>query len=1131
MPNDTVLTALREFAKKVTEKMNSPAHGEPEEQLRNPFESFVEESGKILGFKEVRCTGETLLEGRIGKPDYAILNQNILVGYVELKAPGLGADTRRFTGHNKEQAQRFAAIPNLLYCDGNEWGLYRNGIMVGQIVHLKGRVETDGGKAATSADAETISSLICDFLSWEPIVPSTLKGLSALLAPLCRMLRDSVVEAQIFADSPLVQLAKEWRQLLFPDASDEQFADAYAQTVTFALLLARSQGADPLTLKLAWESLDTEHSLLSRALQILTDKKIKQEISASVDLLVRIIGAVPLDMLKEHADEKDPWLFFYEDFLAEYDPKLRRNAGAYYTPVEVVRAQIRLVDDILTNKFHKRHGFADSDVITLDPAVGTGTYLLGIIKHALDKVKTTLESGVGGAGTAEGQTDIDIAGWATTLAKNIYGFEIMVGPFAVSELRVSRALTDKGATLPEGGSHIYLADTLESPNTQVLQLPIFYEPIAQQHAKALKVKAEVPVIVCLGNPPYDRHQAADDTNRTQTGNWVRWGDNPNEVEHEQFKRICEDGQDRPPILEDFIEPVKSAGYGVHLKNLYNLYVYFWRWALWEVFEHKTTKGPGIVSFISASSYLAGNAFGGMRKHMRHLCDEIWILDLGGEGGRGSRKNDNVFAIQTPVAIAVAIRKDKTNENKPAKVHYAAFLDGSRDEKLQALDKVANFKSLTWQDCPDGWQTPFMPMTKGAYSTWPKLIDLMPWQHSGSELTRTWPISTHKETLEERWRGLLTAKDRLEAFKESRDRKIINAYRPLPGSNMTSNKPIAELPRNAPLPRIERYAYRSFDRQWILADSRLGDSMRPPLWATYSERQVYLASLLTKPLGGGPALTVSALVPDRDFFSGRGGKDIIPLYRDAECQFPNILANLLEMMENTYERQVSAEDFAAYIYGVLAQPRFTERFSSELAAREFRVPLTKDPALFAEAASFGAELLWLHTFCERCMSDTSRGGLVPKGKARPTKAIPHAEYPDVYRHDKDTKTLFVGSGEFHPVEQDVYEFNVSSLNVVQSWLNYRMKNPKDKKKSSPLDDITPANAKPGYWPSEFTEELLDLLWVLEATLAKYPAMAGLLDTITSGPCFKADELPEVPDAARKKPTQSTDEPLFEDGEED
>ena len=613
----TILNALQTMAEMVSAKMSQLTPGEPEDQLRGPFETFMADVGRVWGWNVV-CTGETPLPGRLGRPDYAVHLNKLLAGYVELKAPGVGANATRFKGHNREQWKRFSAIPNILYTDGNEWALYRNGERVDPVVRLAGDVVTDGKQAATAPDADALERLLRDFLSWQPFIPTgrkgkiDLKGFAALLAPLCRMLRDDVTDALQDPASPLVQLARDWRQLLFPDAPDEQFADAYAQTVAFALLLGRSEGADPLTLDSAVAALAAGHNLLSRALQVLTDPAARAGMAASLDLLLRVIAAVPPATF---TGPEDPWLYFYEDFLAAYDPKLRKDAGAYYTPVEVVRAQVRLIDDLLVNRLGKPLGFADPGVVTLDPAAGTGTYLLGVIEHALGRIAA--EQGAGA-----------VAGQATALAANLYGFELMVGPYAVTELRVSRALRDRGAALPTDGTHIYLTDTLESPHAEPSQLPLFLRPIAEQHAKALKVKSTAPVIVCLGNPPYDRHEAAGNDNKARTGGWVRWGDN---------------GKGADAIFRDFLDPATVAGHGVRVHNLYNLYVYFWRWALWKVFEHTTASGPGVVSFISASSYLDGDAFCGMREHIRRLCDDIWILDLGGEG-RGTRKSANVFAI-------------------------------------------------------------------------------------------------------------------------------------------------------------------------------------------------------------------------------------------------------------------------------------------------------------------------------------------------------------------------------------------------------------------------------------------------------------------------------------------------------
>ena len=1074
--NISIHAALQNFAAAVAEKMSQVTLGEAEDQVRGPFEAFMADAARALGW-DVVCTGETPLPDRIGRPDYAVHRNGVLAGYVELKAPGVGATATRFRGRNRDQFKRFSAVPNMLYTDGDEWALYRNGKLVDEVVRL-------ADDAATPRDAHAIERLLRDFLSWEPFIPTDrrgkidLEGFAALLAPLCRMLRDDVTDALGNPRSPLVQLAGDWRQLLFPHATDEQFADAYAQTVAFALLLGRSEGADPLTLESAVRALDAQHNLLSRALRVLTDPNARAEIAASLNVLLRVLAVVPPDTL---AGPEDPWLYFYEDFLAEYDPNLRKDAGAYYTPVEVVRAQVRLIDDVLVRHLGKPLSFADPDVVTIDPAAGTGTYLLGVIDHALGRIEA--EQGAGA-----------IAGQATTLAENLYGFELMVGPYAVSELRVSRALRDRGAHLPDAGTHVYLTDTLESPHATPTQLPLFFWPIAEQRAKALEVKSAVPVLVCLGNPPYDRHEAARPDNGDRTGSWVRWGD---------------DGADA--IFRDFLDPAIAAGHGVHVKNLYNLYVYFWRWALWKVFEHDPS--GGVVSFITASSYLDGDAFCGMREYMRRQCDEIWILDLGGEG-RGTRRSDNVFAIQTPVAIAVALRRERAKMDTPAKVFYAR-VEGTREQKLAELDDIDHFEAVAWEECPADWHAPFRPAGEGDYFAWPSLTDLMPWQHSGVQLKRTWPIASNSEMLERRWRELLQATDRAGAFRETEDRTIDGTYRvALPGNDDPT--PVAELPSDAPIPQVQRYAYRSFDRQYLIVDGRLMSRPRPDLWYAHSERQVYLTSLLTQFLGEGPALTACALVPDLHHFSGRGAKDVIPLYRTADASEANVLPGVLDMLSEVYGRAVTPEDFAAYIYGALAQPAFTARFKRELEARQVRVPLTKDPALFERICELGTRLLWLHTYGERFVPESMGRGVVPNGAARCTKAVPGDVdgYPQTFAYDDATQTLHVGEGEFAPVTAEVYGFEVSGLKVVQSWLKYRMRNGAGRK-SSPLDHIRPSR-----WTSPLTTELLALLWVLEATVAGYPEQARLLEAVIAGDCFRAEELPPVPEDMHKPPRVRT-----------
>jgi len=629
----------------------------------------------------------------IGRPDIAVEVDRLLCGFVELKAPGTGANVTRFRGHNRQQWKKFSDLPNLVYTDGNEWSLYRKGERIGTRIVFSGDVTRDGAGAVTEEDAEQLSRLLRDFFSWQPIVPTNPQGLAELLAPLCHLLRDDVMRALENPDSNLSTLARQWRELLFPDADDAQFADAYAQTFTYALLLARLGGQENLATNAAADALQGGHRLLAQALRVLGDPQAREEISTGVALLERSITAVnPKELAEEDAD---PWLYFYEDFLAAYDSDLRKDRGVYYTPVEVVQTQVNLVSELLVNRFGKTRSFADEGVVLLDPAVGTGTYPLAALQHGFDLVADRYGPGRVGATASE-------------MAKNVHAFELLVGPYAVAHLRLSERIIDAGGTLPEDGVHVYLTDTLESPHaTPPGRFTLFERELAMEHRRALKVKSDVPVLVCIGNPPYDRQQIApEDETTIRKGGWVRYGDSG-------------DGSDA--ILRNFLEPAREAGHGVHLKNLYNDYVYFWRWALWKVFESKNPPGPGVLSFITASSYLRGPAFVGMREVMRRTFDDLWIIDLEGDN-LGARRTENVFNIQTPVAIAVGVRYGDPNLNEPARVHYTK-IEGSRDEKLAALNRVQNFNDLSWKGCFTGWQNPLLPEGEGDYFSWPLITDL------------------------------------------------------------------------------------------------------------------------------------------------------------------------------------------------------------------------------------------------------------------------------------------------------------------------------------------------------------------------------------------------------------------------
>ena len=930
-----LLPSLRAFCTDLTAKFQAQAAGDPEDQLKPPVDALLRAFGDLSDHSLV-AKGESQQKG-IGRPDFVIVADGLTVGFVELKAPGKGADPDKFTGHDAKQWKSFQTLPNLIYTDGTEWAMFRSGEPEGRPIRLAGKAHAAGKKAAEEKDARDLFDLLQRFTRWTPVVPSSPKGLAAALAPYCRFLKEAVERAVTQGSAPILAVQSDFKRLLFPDGDEKEFADAYAQTVTFALLLARVDGADTLDLDAARKALGGEHGLLAESLRYLTHEDVQAELSVDLGMLQRVTAAVRPDELREApeaAGGADPWLYFYEDFIAAYDGDLRKRAGVYYTPVEVVRAQVRLIDEALKEELGIKQGFLDGRVRVLDPAVGTGTYLLNVVDHAMGGV-----SAADGAGMAFQA--------ATNLAGRLFGFEKLVGPYAVAQLRLTQKL-DASAGQPLGlPSGIFLTDTLESPHATPVAPGIWEKVLAEEHRKALRVKDAERVMVVLGNPPY-RECKKDD------GGWVTLGD---AEERTGFKA-------RRPIFETFTRLASEAGFGGDVKNAYNLYVFFLRWGLWKVFEQAgAADGPGVLSFITPSSYLTGPGYAGVREHMRRVCDRIDIIDLGGEG-KGTRQDDNVFDIQVPVCICVARRTGAADPETPAAVSYTR-VEGTRTEKLAMLAGVAVRGSLSWFDAPVAWTAPFLPATGGDFAAWPGLADLFPWQHSGCQLKRAWPIAPDRGTLVARWQSLLQSDEPGPLMRETSARNMRKRCRSLLDASLM--RPLAD--EHDIDPAVRRYGYRSFDAQWLIADARLGDRFRPPLWQAHGPQQIYLSSLFTQPMGDGPALTVAADIPDLHHFRGSyGGADQLPLYRDAAAAEPNLLPGLLELLEAEHGRRPTPEDVAGYAYALLAQPAYTRRFAEELTNREVRLPLTRDGGLFARVAAAGCRLIALHTRGERCPAD-------------------------------------------------------------------------------------------------------------------------------------------------------------------
>jgi hypothetical protein len=1103
-------SAIAAFGAKAKAKLSNPgASGEPEDQLRAPFEQLLVDLAELCSLPKtaVAAVGESSVSDLKTRPDYAVTVHKALIGFIELKAPGKGADPRKFKDpHDKAQWEKLHSLPNLMYTDGNAFSLWQDGELVDSVVTLLGDIESAGH---TLQAPPGLLSLFEKFLRWVPIPPRNAKDLARVSARLCRLLRDEVTEQLALGSPALTALAVDWRKLLFPEATDERFADGYAQAVTFGLLMARAKG---IQLASGFENVAHElthtSSLIGAALRLLTDNAENQAtLKTSLGTLTRVLDAVHWPTISKGHPET--WLYFYEDFLEVYDHTLRKLTGSYYTPPEVVGAMVQLVDEALRSpRFGQHAGLASPTVTVADPATGTGTYVLGVLRRIAETVKAD-----------EGEGAVKEA--INAAVKRLIAFEMQLGPFAVAQLRILAEIVDLTGAPPKMPARMFVTNTLGNPEDDEGWIPGILAPIAQSRKDANKIKREEPITVVIGNPPYKEKAKG-------RGGWV-------EGENAQAEKSAP--------LADWMPP-REWGVGAHSKHLRNLYIYFWRWATWKVFDHHPAANHGIVCFITVAGFLGGPGFQKMRDYLRRTCDDIWVIDCSPEGHQ-PEVNTRIFqGVQQPVCIVLASRSTRSKAETPATVRFQALPAGHRTEKFAALGRIS-LSSKAWVDCPTDWRAPFLPASTGAWATYPALEDFFIYNGSGVMPGRTWVIAPDAESLMQRWQKLITAPAaekealfhphlRRGELGDKHSQKIVAT--PLTGYEPRTKAVADDADVSVP---PARYGFRSFDRQWIIPDSRLINQPNPELWAVRSEQQVFLTAFSEESPTAGPALTFTGFVPDLHHYKGSFGGRAFPLWRDAKASVSNVRPKLLAFLTQKYGIEVSAEDLVAYIAATAAHPNFTARFQDDLSTPGLRIPLTAERDTFAEAVELGRTIIWLHTFGER-MTDPAKGrpAQPPRLPAarRPTipkdGAIPQdpAAMPDTINYDVNKKRLLIGAGYVENVPPGVWSYEVSGKQVLLQWFSYRKANRErpiigDRRPPSPLGNI-----QPDHWLAEYTTELINVLNVLGCLVDLEPAQAALLEKICSSPTITAEELRaagafELPDERKQRPSQAAHADLF------
>ncbi|HRU44708.1 MAG TPA: DUF559 domain-containing protein [Spirochaetota bacterium] len=633
---------------------------------------------------EIQATNEPKRQ-RCGAPDYIITKKDIPIGFIEAKDIGDGDLDGIKKAGNKEQFDRYkASLNNLIFTDYLNFHLYRDGEFVTKISIAE---ITDKGIKPLPENFASFENLIKDFCSHIGQTIKSSKKLAEMMAGKARLLSDIIGKALTSDEdndenSTLKDQMLAFKQVLIHDITPKGFADVYAQTITYGMFAARLR--DP-TLKTfsrqeAAELIPKSNPFLRSLFGYIAGPDIDDRIKWIVDSLADIFLACNVEEILKNFGKatqmEDPIIHFYEDFLSEYDPALRKARGVWYTPKPVVNFIVRAVDDILKTEFNLPQGLADTSktkikveqqgakgkfekefhtVQILDPATGTGTFLTEAIKQIYKKF--------------EGQQGIWSNYVETHLLPRLNGFELLMASYAMAHLKLDLLLSE--LTSPpfgrpsKGGAgggqrlRVYLTNSLEEyhPDTGTL----FANWLSAEANEANHIKRDTPVMCVIGNPPYSVSSA-------NKGEWI-------ESLVADYKKDLNE-RNIQPLSDDYIKFIR---YGQH-------------------FIEKN--GAGILAYISNNSFIDGLIHRQMRKDLLKTFDKIYILDLHGNAKKKEIAPDgspdqNVFDIMQGVSINIFVKTDAKKKNELGKVfHFDLF--GKRDFKYDFLNKNS-INALKWNE--------------------------------------------------------------------------------------------------------------------------------------------------------------------------------------------------------------------------------------------------------------------------------------------------------------------------------------------------------------------------------------------------------------------------------------------------
>lgn len=974
-----------------------------------------------------------------GNPDFRILTaKKELVGYIEVKT--LTVEDLDNIEDTKQLKRYRSTFPNLILTNLFEFRLYRNGQLIDKISIGRPFIIHQLKTVPPVENQEKFYKLLEQFFSFSIPVTTKAKSLAIELAKRTRFLRDNVITEELREENTegtqtLESFYKAFKDHLISSLEPNDFANLFAQTITYGLFAARSRAKEDFNRELAYKYIPPTIGILKDVFRFISSTDLPQSMEWIIDDIAEVlrcsdVGKIMENFYKE-GKGRDPIIHFYETFLAEYDPKEREKRGVYYTPEPVVSYITRSIHKLLKEKFNKSDGFADKSVIVLDPAAGTLTFPAYAIDLAISEFKE--KYGEGGVNSLI----------KNHILKDFYAFELMMAPYAIGHLKIGLILDNLGYQLSdEERFNLFLTNTLDFSKENPNQFPgVFEQTIAKESQQALEVKEKIPVMVVMGNPPYSGVSE-------NKGEWIL-------KQIEEYKQI--NGK-----------PLGEQKYW-----LQDDYVKFLRFAQWKLGQNEN----GILGFITNHAWLDNPTFRGMRASFLKTFDEIYILNLHGsnlkkEKAPGGGKDENVFDIQTGVAITIGIK----NKNLKQKKVYYADLWGLREEKYSRLEKNDIFNTK-WEIIePSGEYYFFVPRNEKGSEVYKKFLNLkeiFPINSTGVVTARDeFVIDNNRQSLETKIRIFIDSNNSNEYVKEflrsTLGRQGVENY----AWRIESAR--HQLQKENDIEKFfTKILYRPFDEKniffhpavvWRTRDNVMNNMMKPNLGLIFM-RQVALDEKYTH------FLVTDKIVDNRTFLSAKGTTQFSPLYiysednqqktifdgqekldiegvqhslREKAEKEPNIDEKLINSLEKDFGINIIPEEIFYYIYAVLYSNTYRQKYQEFLKIDFPKIPFTKNYKLFQKLSELGKKLVDLHLLKSSLLDkpvikfegEENNEILYVKFKSNLALEINQVSRQLIER-PSDIGSICINSNQyFSAPTREVWDYHIGGYQVLDKWLKSR-----------------------------------------------------------------------------------------------